>query len=266
MSSPRDAAVEVADLTVDRGRVRALEDVSLQVPRGSVTVLLGPNGSGKSTLLLALLGLVRPAHGRVRILGQPVRSALRSGLVATVGQADGIDERFPVTARDVVMQGRRPFTGAWRRPAPADRDAVDAALDRVGLAATAKRRIGELSGGQRRRVLLARCLAQEADLLLLDEPFNGMDAGSEEVYLDVLRELASQGRTALVSTHHLDSVDRLADSVALLDGRLVAHGPVAETTTPEMLATLLGARVPGAARPDAASDRVDVPTRSEAFS
>lgn len=237
-----DPAVDVADLTIDRGRTRALEDVSLRVPRGSVTVLLGPNGSGKSSLLLALLGLVRPVHGRVRILGQPVRSALRSGLVATVGQSDGIDERFPVSAHDVVMQGRRPFTGAWRRPSAADRAAVEESLDRVGLAAIARRRIGELSGGQRRRVLLARCLAQEADLLLLDEPFNGMDAGSEEVYVEVLRDLASQGRTALVSTHHLDTLDRLADSVALLDGRLVAHGTVAETTTPDMLATLLGAR------------------------
>lgn len=244
MSNTDDFAVDLSDLTVDRGQVRALADVSLAVPRGTVTVLLGPNGSGKSTLLLAVLGLVRPTRGRIRVLGQPVRAALRSGRVATVGQADGIDEGFPVTARDVVMQGRRPFTGVWRRPSEADREAVDRALERVELTALAGRRIGELSGGQRRRILLARCLAQEADLLLLDEPFNGMDAGSEEVYLDVLRELASQGRTALVSTHHLDTVDRMADSVALLDGRLVAHGSVAETTTPGMLATLLGARRP----------------------
>lgn len=244
MSLTDDLAVDLSGLTVDRGQVRALEDVSLAVPRGTVTVLLGPNGSGKSTLLLALLGLVRPTRGRIRVLDQPVRAALRSGRVATVGQADGIDEGFPVTARDVVMQGRRPFTGAWRRPSSADREAVDFALDRVGLMDLARRRIGELSGGQRRRILLARCLAQEADLLLLDEPFNGMDAGSEEVYLDVLRELAAQGRTALVSTHHLDTVDRMADSVALLDGQLIAHGSVAETTTPEMLARLLGARRP----------------------
>lgn len=244
MTSPTDFAVDVSDLTIDRGPVRALADVSIRVPRGTVTVLLGPNGSGKSTLLLALLGLVKPVRGRIRVLDQPIREALRSGRVATVGQADGIDEGFPVTARDVVMQGRRPFVGVWRRPSRSDRDAVEAALDRVGLSDLARRRIGELSGGQRRRVLLARCLAQEADLLLLDEPFNGMDAGSEGVYLDVLRELASQGRTALVSTHHLDTVDRLADSVALLDGRLIAHGSVAETTTPEMLATLLGARHP----------------------
>lgn len=244
MSTNSELAVDVVDLTVDRGHVRALTDVSLRVPRGTVTVLLGPNGSGKSTLLLALLGLVRPTRGRVRILNQSIRAALGSGKVATVGQSDGIDEGFPVTARDVVMQGRRPFTGIWRRTSGDDRRAVEAALDRVGLAGVANRRISDLSGGQRRRVLLARCLAQEADLLLLDEPFNGMDAGSEEVYLDVMRELAAQGRTALVSTHHLDTVDRLADSVALLDGRLIAHGTVAETTTPEMLATLLGARHP----------------------
>ncbi|MFL0579825.1 metal ABC transporter ATP-binding protein [Dietzia sp. 179-F 9C3 NHS] len=244
MSGTGTAAVEVTGLTVDRGSVRALDDLSLTVPAGTVTVLLGPNGSGKSTLLLALLGLLRPAAGRVRLLGRPVRAALKSGRVATVGQSDGIDEGFPVTAREVVMQGRRPFLGAWRHPSSADRAAADAGLERVGLADLSRRRIGELSGGQRRRVLLARCLAQEADLLLLDEPFNGMDAGSEEVYVDVLRELAAQGRTALVSTHHLGTVERLADSVALLDGRLVAHGTVAETTTPEMLATLLGARHP----------------------
>lgn len=244
-------AVVVTDLSVDRGRVRALDSVSLTVPSGAITVLLGPNGSGKSTLLQSLLGLVSPTSGSVRILDAPVRRALQSGRVASVPQADAIDERFPVTAAEVVMQGRRQFTGPWRRPTPTDRTAVADALERVGLAEIAGRRIGELSGGQRRRVLLARCLAQEADLLLLDEPFNGMDAGSEEVYIDVLRELTAGGRTALVSTHHLDTVERLADSVALLNGRLLAHGPVAETTTPQILSTLLGARLSEAHDPTA---------------
>lgn len=240
---PPPSAV-VTDLTVDRGRVRALDSVSLTVPRGEITVLLGPNGSGKSTLLQALLGLVTPTSGSVRVLDAPVRRALRTGRVAAVPQADGIDERFPVTAAEVVMQGRRRFTGPWRRPTAVDRLAVVDALDRVGLSTVAGRRIGELSGGQRRRVMLARCVAQEADLLLLDEPFNGMDAGSEEVYIDVLRELAASGRSALISTHHLGTLERLADSVALLNGRLVAHGPVAEVTTPQILSTLLGARLP----------------------
>ncbi|MGN0100611.1 MAG: metal ABC transporter ATP-binding protein [Dietzia sp.] len=238
-------AVVVSDLTVDRGQNRALDAVSLSVPSGEVTVLLGPNGSGKSTLLQALLGLVTPTAGTVRVLGTSVREALRGGRVAAVPQADGVDELFPVTAAEVVMQGRRHFTGLWRRPSATDRAAVAEALDRVGLSGLASRRIGELSGGQRRRVMLARCLAQEADLLLLDEPFNGMDAGSEEVYIDVLRELTAGGRTALISTHHLGTLERLADSVALLNGRLVAHGPVAETTTPDILSTLLGARLPG---------------------
>lgn len=238
--------VVVTDLTVDRGQIRALDSVSLSVPSGEITVLLGPNGSGKSTLLQAMLGLVTPTAGTVRVLDSSVRRALRSGRVAAVPQADGLDEGFPVTAAEVVMQGRRHFTGSWRRPSATDRAAVARALERVGLAGLATRRIGELSGGQRRRVLLARCLAQEADLLLLDEPFNGMDAGSEEVYIDVLRELTAEGRTAVVSTHHLGTVERLADSVALLGGRLLAHGPVAETTTPQILSTLLGARLPGA--------------------
>ena len=244
-------AVVVTDLTVDRGQVRALDAVSLTVPGGEVTVLLGPNGSGKSTLLQSLLGLVTPTAGTVRVLGLPVRRALRSGKVAAVPQSDALDERFPITAAEVVMQGRRRFTGPWRRPSSDDRQAVASALDRVGLGGVASRRIGELSGGQRRRVLLARCLAQEADLLLLDEPFNGMDAGSEEVYIDVLRELTAAGHTALISTHHLGTVERLADSVALLNGRLVAHGPVAETTTPQILSTLLGAR------PTAPADSAD---------
>jgi ABC-type Mn2+/Zn2+ transport system ATPase subunit len=237
-------AIEVTDLTVDRGQVRALDSVSLSVPRGEIPVLLGPNGSGKSTLIQAILGLVTPSSGTVRILDAPVALALRTGRVAAVPQSDGIDERFPVTGAEVVMQGRRRFTGPWRRPSTVDRLAVDDALDRVGLSAIAGRRIGELSGGQRRRVLLARCLAQEAELLLLDEPFNGMDAGSESVYIDVLRQLAASGRAALVSTHHLGTIAQLADSVALLNVRLVAHGPVDETTTPQILTTLLGARVP----------------------
>lgn len=235
--------VEIADLTVDRGPVRALDSVSLAVESGEITVLLGPNGSGKSTLLNTLLGLVTPSSGTVRVLGLPVKQALRSGKVAAVPQADSVDERFPITASEVVMQGRRRFTGPWRRPSSGDRQAVAAALDRVGLGGVAGRRIGELSGGQRRRVMLARCLAQEADLLLLDEPFNGMDAGSEEVYIDVLRELTAAGHAALISTHHLGTLERLADSVALLNGRLIAHGPVAETTTPQILSTLLGARM-----------------------
>lgn len=235
--------VEIADLTVDRGPVRALDSVSLAVESGEITVLLGPNGSGKSTLLNTLLGLVTPSSGTVRVLGMPVKQALRSGKVAAVPQADSVDERFPITASEVVMQGRRRFTGPWRRPSSGDRQAVAAALDRVGLGGVAGRRIGELSGGQRRRIMLARCLAQEADLLLLDEPFNGMDAGSEEVYIDVLRELTAAGHAALISTHHLGTLERLADSVALLNGRLIAHGPVAETTTPQILSTLLGARM-----------------------
>lgn len=247
-------AAVVTDLTVDRGRVRALDSVSLSVPTGAITVLLGPNGSGKSTLLNVLLGTVSPTTGSVRVLGAPVRRALRTGLVAAVPQSDALDERFPVTAAEVVMQGRRRFTGPWRRPSALDRLAVDESLDRVGLADVAGRRVGELSGGQRRRVLLARCLAQEAALLLLDEPFNGMDTGSEEVYVDVLRELAASGRTAVVSTHHLATVDRLADSVALLNGCLIAHGPVAETTTPQILSTLLGARLPDPADRPAATE------------
>lgn len=236
-------AAVVNKLTVDRGSVRALDAVSLAVPVGEITVLLGPNGSGKSTLLESLLGLVTPTSGSVQLLGMSVTQALRSGRVAAVPQADAVDPRFPITATEVVMQGRRRFTGAWRRPSSTDRAAVAAALDRVGLEEVATRRIGELSGGQRRRVMLARALAQEADLLLLDEPFNGMDAGSEEVYIDVLRELTADGRAALISTHHLGTVQRLADSVALLNGRLIAHGPVAETTTPQILSTLLGARL-----------------------
>lgn len=239
-------AVELSGLTVDRGRVRALDEVSLTVPRGEITVLLGPNGSGKSTLLMSLLGLVTPTAGAVRVLDRTPRRALRTGRVAAVPQSDAVDEKFPVTAAQVVMQGRRRFTGPWRPASPTDRAAVADALERVGLTTVARRRIGELSGGQRRRVLLARCLAQEADLLLLDEPFNGMDAGSEEVYIDVLRGLAAEGRAALVSTHHLGTVDRLADSVALLNSQLVAHGTVAETTSPEVLSTLLGARREGA--------------------
>ena len=238
-------AIEVSGLTVDRAEVRALEDVSITVPTGAVSVLLGPNGSGKSTLLLSLLGLLPATGGTVRLFGRPVRRALRAGMVASVPQADDVDRNFPVTAAEVVMQGRRPMIGALRRPGRVDRLAVDEALGRVGMADFADRGIGALSGGQRRRIFLARCIAQEASLLLLDEPFAGVDATSESVLIDLLRQLAAEGRSTLVSTHHLDTVETLADEVILLNGRVVATGEPEATMTSDHLASLLGTRTGG---------------------
>lgn len=234
------AAIDVRGVTVRYGEVRALDGVSLAVEPGRVTGLIGMNGSGKSTLFKTIVGIVRPASGTVRIAGADPASARRRGLIGYVPQSEDVDWSFPVSVRDVVMMGRAGHQGFTRRPRRVDRDAVDEALARVELTELADRQIGRLSGGQRKRAFVARGIAQGAGILLLDEPFAGVDARSEATIVRLLRAVAAEGRTVLVSTHDLHALPRLADEAALLLHRVLFHGPVDEALRPENLARAFG--------------------------
>lgn len=229
------AALDVHDLTVRYGDVLALDGATLTLGRGSIAGLVGVNGSGKSTLMRAVVGAVRPARGTVRILGAPADDARRTGAVAHLPQSQDVDWTFPVVVRDVVEMGRYARLGRLRHLRAPDRAVVAEALDRVGLADLADRQIGKLSGGQRQRVFLARAIAQEADVLLLDEPFAGVDKRQESGILTLLRELADAGASILVSTHDLPSLPALVDHVVLLQRRVLFAGPPAEALAPERL-------------------------------
>ncbi len=220
------------DVTVTyRNGHTALWEASFAIPRGTVTALVGVNGAGKSTLFKAIMGFVPVAKGNIQIMGMEVQSALRQNLVAYVPQSEEVDWAFPVLVEDVVMMGRYGHMGFLRRPARADRDAVDQALDRVGMTDFRHRQIGELSGGQRKRVFLARALAQDGQVILLDEPFTGVDVTTEEQIVALLQELRAEGRVMLVSTHNLGSVPEFCDRTILVKGTVLAHGPTETTFT-----------------------------------
>ena len=221
----------------------ALWDASFSIPTGSVTALVGVNGAGKSTLFKAIMGFVPLAAGEIEILGRPVAQALRENLVAYVPQTEEVDWAFPVLVEDVVMMGRYGHMGFLRRPRPEDRAAVDAALARVGMTEFRHRQIGELSGGQRKRVFLARALAQDGRVILLDEPFTGVDVKTEEQIVALLRELRREGRVMLVSTHNLGSVPEFCDRTVLVKGTVLAEGPTETTFTAENLARAFGGKL-----------------------
>ncbi|QLF94942.1 manganese/iron ABC transporter ATP-binding protein [Pseudomonas sp. ABC1] len=231
--------VEHVSVTYRNG-LTALHDASFSIPSGSITALVGVNGSGKSTLFKAIMGFLRLAQGRISVLGQPVRTAMRRNLIAYVPQSEEVDWHFPVLVRDVVMMGRYGHMGFMRRPREADREAVDLALQRVGMRGYEKRQIGELSGGQKKRVFLARALAQDARVILLDEPFTGVDVTTEDAIIALLMELRAEGRVMLVSTHNLGSVPEFCDRTVLVRNTVLAHGPTSEIFTHENLAQTFG--------------------------
>ena len=223
-----------------RNGFTALTDASFAIPTGTITALVGVNGAGKSTLFKALMGFVPVARGTVEILGKPVTEAKKAQAVAYVPQAEEVDWSFPVLVEDVVMMGRYGHMGFLRRPRPADRAAVDRALARVNMTEYRHRQIGELSGGQKKRVFLARALAQDAQVILLDEPFTGVDVKTEEQIIALLRDLRAEGRVMLVATHNLGSVPEFCDRVVLVKGTVLAHGPTEEVFTPEKLRDAFG--------------------------
>lgn len=247
------AAIHVRDVTVRYGEVVALEGASVEVAAGRVTGLVGMNGSGKSTLFKAIMGMVRPDAGTVLINGADTRAARSGGIVGYVPQSEDVDWTFPVSVRDVVMMGLYGLQGITRRPRAVDRAAVEEALARVELTEYAHRQIGQLSGGQKKRAFVARGIAQGAQVLLLDEPFAGVDKRSEATMVALLRELAAEGRTILVSTHDLHALPQLADETVLLQRRVLFHGSVAEALTPEKLALTFGLDPLGALGKDGAA-------------
>jgi manganese/zinc/iron transport system ATP- binding protein len=235
-----DVALDVEDLTVAYGDRPALWDVDLAVPAGTLMAIVGPNGAGKTTLIRAVLGLLKPAAGTVRVFGRPYDEQRR--LVAYVPQRGSVDWDFPTDVLDVVTMGRYGSLGWLRRPGRRERQAAEAALEQVGLSHLEHRQIGQLSGGQQQRVFLARALVQDALVYLMDEPFQGVDATSERAIVTLLQQLRSDGRTVVAVHHDLQTVPEYFDAVTLLNVRRVASGPVDEVFTEENLRATYGGR------------------------
>lgn len=250
---PAGPRIEVEQLCVDYNGTVALYDADLSLPPGCICGLVGMNGAGKTTLFKALTGFVRPSHGRIRINGQTVLAAQKDQAVAYVPQSEGIDCNFPISVWDVVMMGRYGAMNLLRIARPSDRHAVRDALERVDLLDLRHRPIGSLSGGQRKRAFLARAIAQRASVLLLDEPFNGVDVRTERLMAELFLQFRREGRTILISTHDLSHVRNFCDLVVLINKTVLAYGDTSEVFTPDNLARTFGGLPPdlltGAAGP-----------------
>ena len=241
MLKPQTIGIKAQDVTVTyRNGTTALRNASFEIPTGTITALVGVNGAGKSTLFKALMGFVPAAKGHISILGYPVKAALKQNIVAYVPQAEEVDWSFPVLVEDVVMMGRYGHMGFLRTPRAADHAAVSDSLDRVNMTEFRDRQIGELSGGQRKRVFLARALAQDGQVILLDEPFTGVDVQTEDAIITLLREMRDEGRVMLVSTHNLGSVPEFCDRTVLVKETVLAFGPTETTFTRENLEIAFG--------------------------
>jgi manganese/iron transport system ATP-binding protein/manganese/zinc/iron transport system ATP- binding protein len=225
--------LDLSDLTVSYARVPALHHVTLRLHAGRSVALVGPNGAGKTTFLKAVAGLVPRETGNIYFYDrndQPVKAA-----VAYLPQREIVDWQFPITVRGLIEMGRYPSLGLWNSFTPRDEEIVDQALHFLHLEALADRQINALSGGQQQRTFLARAWAQEAEVYLLDEPLNGLDRNAQQEVTQAFRALTKSGRLVIASHHDLKSVPQIFDDVVLLNGELVAHGPVAEAFTPEVI-------------------------------
>lgn len=235
------APIEVHDVTVAYDRKPVLWNVDLTIPQGKLVGVLGPNGAGKSTLLNAIMGLLPLASGNVRIFSEPLEK--QRGRIAYVPQRESVDWDFPTNALDVVLMGRYGRLGLFRRPGKADHEIALQCLEKVGMHGFAKRQISQLSGGQQQRVFIARALAQDADIYLMDEPLAGVDATTERAIIELLRELKSQGKTVVAVHHDLQTVTEYFDWLVLLNLRLVAAGPTSTVFTRETLSQTYGGRL-----------------------
>ena len=231
-------ALSVSGLSFAYRDSLVLREVTLDLPQGVVLGVIGPNGAGKSTLLKAVVGLLKPAKGTVACFGQPLQKVRRR--VGYMRQASSVDWDFPPTVSDVVLKGTYGGLGWFRRPGTKERDVAVAALKRVGIPHLAHRPISQLSGGERQRTFLARLLAQQPDLLLLDEPFAGVDAASQEAITSVLHELRDEGRTVVIVHHDLATVPTLCDWTCLLNRTVMGFGPTKDVFTDEMVKQAYG--------------------------
>jgi manganese transport system ATP-binding protein len=226
-------AIDIQDVSVKYHQKTVLHGATAQIPTGAICGLVGMNGAGKSTLFKAIMNAVPLSTGKVFLAGMPVRQAQKTGVVAYVPQTEAIDWNFPVSVEDVVMMGRYGFMNPLRIPTTTDRELVATALKRVHLSDYANRQVGQLSGGQRKRVFVARALAQGATILLLDEPFAGVDAKTEHSLVALLKELQSQGVTTLIAAHDLNTIGSYCDHIILLKQTVVAAGPIKKVFTRE---------------------------------
>ena len=236
--------IQAEDLCVDYNGTVALYDASLILNAGCICGLVGMNGAGKSTFFKALMGFVRPSRGTIRINGNMVSKAQREQAVAYVPQTEGIDCAFPVSVWDVVMMGRYGSMNFLRVPRASDRKAVVHALERVELIDLRDKPIGDLSGGQRKRTFLARAIAQRASVLLLDEPFTGVDVRTEKLMADLFIQFKNEGRTILISTHDLNHVRDFCDLVVLINKTVLAYGQTNEVFTTENITRTFGGMHP----------------------
>src|SRR5688572_32452672 len=234
-------ALEIHDLTVAYHQRPVLYGIDVEIPTGRLVGIMGPNGAGKSTLIKAIMGLLRPVNGWVKLFGEPAAKNLTR--VGYVPQRESVDWDFPVSVMDVVLMGRYGRLGLGRRPRAQDRDVARACLEKVGMLPLADRQISNLSGGQQQRVFLARALAQESDLYLMDEPFAGVDATTEATIVTLLQDLKAQGKTILVVHHDLTSAKEYFDMLLLINMRLVAFGETEQVFTPELLQKTYGGRL-----------------------
>ncbi|MBE6418789.1 MAG: metal ABC transporter ATP-binding protein [Akkermansiaceae bacterium] len=228
----------VQHVSASYGDVPALEDISFTLHCGHTLALVGPNGAGKSTLINLLAGLQKPAQGRILWNGAPLHNTRHE--IAYMPQRNEVDWRFPITVRELVEMGRYPALGLWKSPDKHDCEIVEKALEALQLSHIQKRQIGELSGGQQQRAFLARALAQEAHILLLDEPFTGLDVPGMEALGELLQSLASEGRLIIASHHDLTSAPRIYSHSLLLKKKLIAFGPTQEVLAPHNLLTAFG--------------------------
>jgi manganese/zinc/iron transport system ATP- binding protein len=233
--------LEVHDLTVSYHKKPVLYGIDLEVQAGQLVGIIGPNGAGKSTFIKTIMGLIKPSSGWIKLFGKPYKKALNQ--VGYVPQRESVDWDFPVSVYDVVMMGRYGHLGVGRRPRREDHAIVEECIDRVKLTPYKNRQISNLSGGQQQRVFLARALAQESDLYLMDEPFAGVDAATEAAIIELLQELKSKGKTILVVHHDLPTAKQYFDSLILLNMRLVAFGKTEDVFNYKLLQKTYGGRL-----------------------
>lgn len=241
MNVREDINLEVKDITViyNNGHL-ALRDTTFSLRSGTICGLVGINGSGKSTLFKSILGFVSPTKGEVLIAGKPVKDALKKCLVSYVPQTENVDWSFPVSVWDVVLMGRYGYMNSLRIPSAKDKAIALESLRRVNMEEYKDRQIGELSGGQKKRVFLARSLAQQGCIMLLDEPFTGIDVQTEDAIIKLLDELRSEGHIILVSTHNLGSVPEFCDQVVIINRTVIAAGPTEDVFNEEYLTKAFG--------------------------